>query len=109
MLVGIQKFKVLQAIRETCWFPLDSYEGGWLSQYNDVLQFLQIDLGNVTMVTAIATQGHSTKTWWVKTYTLEYGNENGNFTAYNNNQASTWGQLYVVSIFNVEVDVSAIL
>ena len=86
--MGIQNFKVLQQIREIYLFPLGSYEGGWLAQYNDLLQFLQIDLGNVTMVTAIATQGHSTKTWWVKTYTLEYGHEDGNFTAYKNGQAS---------------------
>ena len=68
---------------------LGSYEGGWTAHYRDTGQFFQIDLGNVTMVTAIATQGHSVNAWWVKKYTLDYANEDGNFTAYNNSEAST--------------------
>ena len=67
---------------------LGSYEGGWTAQYSNTEQFLQIDLGNVTMVTMIATQGHSVNAWWVKKYTLDFGNGDGNFTAYNNGQAS---------------------
>ena len=67
---------------------LASYEGGWTAQYSNTEQFLQLDLGNVTMVTMIATQGHSVNAWWVKKYTLDFGNEDGNFTAYNNGQAS---------------------
>ena len=67
---------------------LGSYDGGWIAQYRDAKQFLQIDLGNVTMVTAIATQGHSVNAWWVKKYTLDYANEDGNFTAYKNSEAS---------------------
>ena len=65
-----------------------SYDGGWAAKDNNLLQFLQIDLGNVTKVTRIATQGHSANAWWVKTYTLDYGNEDGNFAAYNSGQAS---------------------
>ena len=68
--------------------PLGSYGGGWASYHGDQLQYLRIDLGNVTMVTAIATQGHSANAWWVTKYSLDYGNEDGNFTAYNNGQAS---------------------
>ena len=74
-----------------CFFfviPLGSYEGGWASYFGGQWHFLQIDLGNVTMVTAIATQGHSANAWWVTKYSLDYGNEDGNFTAYNNGQAS---------------------
>ena len=40
------------------------------------------------MVTAIGTQGHSVNAWWVKTYALDYGNEDGNFSAHNSGQAS---------------------
>ena len=70
---------------------LGSFEGGWTALYIDTKQFLQIDVGSVAMVTAIATQGHSANAFWVKTYTLDYGNEDGNFTLYNNRQASIWG------------------
>ena len=68
---------------------LGSFEGGWTAQFTDAEQYLQIDLGNVTKVTRIATQGHSANAWWVKTYTLLYGSEDGNFTAYKNGQASS--------------------
>ena len=62
------------------------FDGGWTAQYVDTKQFLQIDLGNFTMVTGIATQGNYANNWWVKSYTLEYGNLDGNFTNYNNDQ-----------------------
>ena len=67
---------------------LGSFEGGWTAKYTNAKHFLQIDVGSVAMVTAIATQGNSANAWWVKTYTLDYGNEDGNFTAYKNGQAS---------------------
>ncbi|KAL9959225.1 hypothetical protein ACROYT_G036322 [Oculina patagonica] len=62
------------------------FDGGWTPQYQNTLQFLQIDLGNVTMVTGIVTQGNFKVNWWVKSYTLAYGIVDGNFTAYNNDQ-----------------------
>ena len=74
-------------------YPLPgSYDGGWTSQYNAQGEFLQINLGNVSMVTGFATQGNDVSLWWVKTYTLEHGNEEGNFAAYNNGQASKQNQ-----------------
>ena len=66
---------------------LGSFQGGWVSQYADANQFLQIDLGNVTKVTRIATQGRDDAGWWSKTYTLEYSEEDGGiFKQYNNGQ-----------------------
>ena len=65
-----------------------SYGGGWVSQYNDKMQFLQIDLGHVAMVTGVATQGNDLSAYWVTKYTLDYGIEDGNFTTYNNGQVS---------------------
>ena len=65
-----------------------SYEGGWVSQYNDVNQFLQFDLGNVTKVTAVATQGLSSFDWMVKSYTLAHSLDGVSFTSYSERQAS---------------------
>ena len=59
-----------------------SYGGGWAAQYNDVKQFLQFDLGNVTKVTAVATQGRSDADWMVTSYTLAYSLDAGSFTPY---------------------------
>ena len=59
-----------------------SYGGGWAAQYKDVDQFLQFDLGKVTKVTAIATQGRSDADWMVTSYTLAYSVDGGSFTPY---------------------------
>ncbi|XP_078348538.1 uncharacterized protein LOC144633566 [Oculina patagonica] len=62
-------------------------KGGWVSYHDwDAFQFLQIDLGNVTKVTRIATQGQSDKRRWTKTYTLDYSEDGGTFIPYNNGQ-----------------------
>ena len=69
---------------------LGSFQGGWVSQYADAYQFLQIDLGKVTKVTRIATQGRADAGWWSKTYTLEYSEEVGaTFKPYKNGQVCT--------------------
>ena len=34
------------------------------------------------MVNGIATQGNDVNNWWLKKYELFYGNEDGNFTVY---------------------------
>ena len=65
-----------------------SFNGGWVSQYGGADQFLQIDLGNVTKVTRIATQGRYDAGWWTKTYTLSYSNDGAAFTAYKNGQVT---------------------
>ena len=59
-----------------------SYAGGWAAQYNNAKQFMQFDLGNVTKVTAVATQGRSDADWMVTSYTLAYSLDAGSFTAY---------------------------
>ncbi|XP_022778337.1 uncharacterized protein LOC111319871 [Stylophora pistillata] len=63
-----------------------SFQGGWISQYKDSKQFLQIDLQKVTKVTRIATQGRYNAGWWTKSYTLEYSVHGGEFLQYNNGQ-----------------------
>ena len=65
---------------------LGSFQGGWISQYKDTNQFLQIDLGKVTKVTRIATQGRYDAGWWSKTYTLAYSVDGRTFMLYNNGQ-----------------------
>lgn len=67
-------------------FLLGSFQGGWVSQYKDDKQFLQIDLQNVTKVTRIATQGRYDAGWWTKAYTLEYSVHGGEFLSYNDGQ-----------------------
>ena len=64
-----------------------SYYGGWASKHADVGQWLQIDLGKVTKVTRIATQGRYDANWWVTKYTLSYSS-GGPFKFYKNGEVS---------------------
>ena len=57
-----------------------------MSSYWNSYPFLQIDLGNVTKVTRIATQGRSDARQWTKTYTLDYSEYGATFIPYNNGQ-----------------------
>ena len=61
---------------------LGSFNGGWISQYANAYQFFQIDLGSVTKVTRIATQGRDDAGWWTKTYTIDYSVDGGTFQPY---------------------------
>ena len=56
------------------------------ANYHKQHQFLQIDMGNVTKVTRIATQGTSDKNWWTKTFTLDYSQDGVTFISYNNSK-----------------------
>ena len=67
-------------------FITGSLNGGWISQYQDAYQFLQIDLGKVTKITRIAIQGRYDAGWWTKTFTLSYSNDGATFIEYKNGE-----------------------
>ena len=46
--------------------------GSWCAKRNDVNQWLQIDLGSLTTVTKVATQGRQDSSQWLTTYSLSY-------------------------------------
>ena len=46
--------------------------GSWCAKRNDVNQWLQIDLGSLTTVTKVATQGRQDSSQWVMSYSLSY-------------------------------------
>jgi hypothetical protein len=56
--------------------------GGWAAKVNNVNQWLQVDLGKVTRVTHIATQGRSDIIEWVKSYSLQYSLNGKRFVDY---------------------------
>ncbi|KAJ8024723.1 putative carboxypeptidase X1 [Holothuria leucospilota] len=55
----------LNAIKE------GDFNGAWCSEVNNDLQFFQVDIGAVSIVTAILTQGDNDELNWVQSYTLE--------------------------------------
>lgn len=80
---NVDEYKAAVSINTSHWYRwLGSFNGGWISQYQDDKQFLQIDLQKVTNVTGIATQGRYDAGWWSKTYTLEYSVHGEAFVPY---------------------------
>ena len=58
-------------------------QGGWSSKYNNVNQWLQIDLGDPnTDVTGLATQGRNAYSQWVTKYKMQYSVDGTNFQYY---------------------------
>ena len=62
-----------------------SYGGAWIPKANDLGQWIEVDLGKITKITRIATQGCQ-KGYWVKRYSLSYSVKGGPFLPYNNDQ-----------------------
>ena len=57
--------------------------GGWCPHHSDSNPWLQVDFGNCTIVTAIATQGRNGwGYWWVTKYQLNYSNNGVAFKFY---------------------------
>ena len=64
--------------------------GSWSAKYNDVSQWLQVDLGNPhTKVTALATQGRSDHPLWVTKYKVQYSGDGVSFQYFVEEQSST--------------------
>ena len=63
--------------------------GSWSAQFNDLNQWLQIDLGNQhAKVTQVATQGRNAAySQWVTKYKLQYSDDGVNFQYYQENGA----------------------
>lgn len=66
----------------------DGSAGAWSPRQNYVGEWLQIDLGTVTVVTGIATQGQAThwREQWVTQYGLSYSVNGVTFERYENNK-----------------------
>ena len=63
-----------------------SYAGAWIPKNQDIGQWIQVDLGKITKITRIATQGRQDAGQWVKSYSLTYSVEGGPFLPYSNHQ-----------------------
>ena len=61
-----------------------SYGSCWLTKYNDIGQWIQVDFAKITKVTRIATQGRFDANQWLKTYSLSYSPDGSRFVPYDN-------------------------
>ena len=56
--------------------------GSWSAKYNNLDQWLQIDLGSKHEVTGLATQGRNGYGQWVTKYKVQYSDNGVNFQYY---------------------------
>ena len=59
--------------------------GAWAAKYNNKKQWLQIDLGAVSKLTGIATQGRHGSHQWVTSYYIQYSRDCQKFSKYREN------------------------
>ena len=64
----------------------ESKYGGWKSLNADLSQWIQVDLGNITKVTGIATQGIFNLNQWVTKYSLSYRLNEDPYISYKNDE-----------------------
>jgi len=70
-----------------------SKSGAWSARYNNMNQWLQIDLiDQNTRVTRVATQGRNNVDQWVTRYKLEYSNDGRHFQ-YHREQGQTYDKV----------------
>ena len=60
--------------------------GGWIPLYNNLGQWIQIDLISITKITAVATQGLQELDYWVKEYSITYSVNGGPYISYKDGQ-----------------------
>ena len=57
--------------------------GSWSARFNNLDQWLQIDLGNqLTKITGLATQGRNNFGQWVTKYKVQYSDDGASFRYY---------------------------
>ena len=56
--------------------------GAWCARYNNVFQWLQVNLGYLSRVVAVATQGRYGNKQWVRKYELSYSFGGNKFKFY---------------------------
>lgn len=61
---------------------------GWQALYYNTGQWIQVDLGNITKVTGVATRGVRGLNKWVTKYVMSYSLDDGPFMSYENDQVS---------------------
>ena len=71
------------AIQARLYFEADPDKAGsWSAKYNNLDQWLQIDLGSKHEVTGLATQGRNGYDQWVTKYEVQYSDNGVNFQYY---------------------------
>lgn len=68
-------------------------KGAWSPFWNDLGQWIQVDLGEITMVTKVATQGGQEEAQWVTEFKVSYSVYGGHFKFHQKAPNNSFGQV----------------
>ena len=71
--------------------------GGWKASHVDVSQWIQVDLGNITKVTGIVTQGIFELHQWVTKYSISYSLDGDQYMSYKNDQVRVMSEVLILA------------
>ncbi|KAL9955705.1 hypothetical protein ACROYT_G037065 [Oculina patagonica] len=74
--------------------PKSSERGAWSPSSLELGQWIQVDLGNITMVTKIATQGRKSALEWVTEYEVSYSFDGGYYKFYRQALNNSFDQVF---------------
>ena len=63
--------------------------GGWSAMSNNFNQWLQVDIGDNSRLTGVATQGMNGNNQWVSRYLIQYSSDGVTFEFYNATEDSS--------------------
>ena len=66
-------------------------------------QYLQVDVGLVTTVTAVATQGRDALDQWIKTYSLSHSKDGSTWFAYKENGQEKVSRLHSAALHDAQM------
>jgi len=79
--------------------------GSWASGGNNPYQWLQVDLGNSTRITGVATQGRQDTSQWVKSYSLS--SSDGQFFEFLKTENGV-KKVHITTTGNLKLDVALV-
>uniref|UniRef100_A0A669BIS6 Contactin-associated protein-like 4 n=1 Tax=Oreochromis niloticus TaxID=8128 RepID=A0A669BIS6_ORENI len=77
---NVLKWSILSSLTSKLWVHMDS--GGWSPLISDKYQWLEVDLGERTKITAVATQGRYGSSDWLTSYLLMFSDTGHNWKQY---------------------------
>ena len=75
-------------------------QGSWAASTNNEFQFFEVNFGDWTQVTRVATQGRQNGAWWTTSYTLAYSYDGVFFADYKEDDLVKVYCLFAVSFID---------
>ena len=80
--------------------PSSGQYGAWAVSTNNEFQYFEVNFGDWTKVTKVATQGRQDGAWWVKSYSLSYSYDGVFFEDYKeDNEVKVFEFIFFIAFY----------